>query len=158
MAGKINMASYNAGVIDALAALIRAEDGRPAYVAEALAEVGVDIASLDGTRAGRFVDTYNLDAVRTFGPGVRTAGICNHIRKELAEIEAAPSDTTEWCDVILLGLDGAWRSGASPEAIATKIEAKQTTNEGRKWPDWRTVDTTKAIEHDRGDEQGKEGE
>jgi|GEM_PF-3138707 len=69
MAEKINMASYNAGVIDALAALIRAEDGRLAYVAEALAEISVDLASLDGTRAGRFVDAYNLDAVRAAAQG-----------------------------------------------------------------------------------------
>lgn len=86
---------------------------------------------------------------RTFGPGARTAGVCDHIRKELREIEAAPGDTEEWVDVILLALDGAWRSGATPEQIAAALEAKQTKNEGREWPDWRTVPSDKAIEHVR---------
>lgn len=86
---------------------------------------------------------------RTFGPGIRTAGVCDHIRKELREIEADPTDLEEWADVILLALDGAWRMGASPEQIASAIEAKLTKNENRKWPDWRTVEPGKAIEHVR---------
>lgn len=86
---------------------------------------------------------------RTFGPGARTAGVCDHIRKELVEIEAAPNDPSEWADVILLALDGAWRAGFTPEEIAAAIEAKQTKNEGRKWPDWRTAEPGKAIEHVR---------
>lgn len=91
-------------------------------------------------------------SARTFGPGARTAGVCDHIRRELAEIEAAPADITEWVDVILLALDGAWRSGAQPEEIAAAVEAKQTKNERRDWPDWRTCDPNKAIEHNRGGE------
>ena len=86
---------------------------------------------------------------RTFGPGARTAGVCDHIRKELREIEAAPADITEWVDVILLALDGAWRSGATPEGIAAAILAKQTKNEAREWPDWRTMSPDRAIEHVR---------
>ncbi|MBY4831739.1 DUF550 domain-containing protein [Burkholderia dolosa] len=86
---------------------------------------------------------------RTFGPGARTAGICDHIRKELKEIEANPSDLTEWIDVVILALDGAWRAGGSPQQIIDAIVAKQTKNEGRTWPDWRTVPADKAIEHDR---------
>lgn len=90
---------------------------------------------------------------RTFGPGARTAGVIDHIRKELREIEAAPADIGEWIDVVLLALDGAWRSGASPEAIAAALLMKQTRNEARTWPDWRTADPTKAIEHDRSGEE-----
>ena len=90
---------------------------------------------------------------RTFGPGDRTAGVCDHIRKELREVEddaaAGVSTLAEWVDVVILALDGAWRSGASPEQIVAAIVAKQTKNEGRKWPDWRTADPGKAIEHDR---------
>ena len=90
---------------------------------------------------------------RTFGPGDRTAGVCDHIRKELREVQddAAAGRATlgEWVDVIILALDGAWRSGATPEQIASAIVAKQAKNEGRRWPDWRTVDQGKAIEHDR---------
>jgi hypothetical protein len=47
----------------------------------------------------------------TFGPGVRTLGVTNHIRKELEEIEKDPHDLNEWTDVIILAFDGAWRSG-----------------------------------------------
>ena len=89
---------------------------------------------------------------QTFGAGDRTQGVIDHIRKELVEIEAEPSDISEWIDVVILALDGAWRSGATPEQIVTALVAKQTKNESRKWPDWRTADPNKAIEHDRSDE------
>lgn len=86
---------------------------------------------------------------RTFGPGVRTAGVVDHIRKELREIEAKPSDVTEWIDVVILALDGAWRMGATPEEIVAALVAKQAKNEGRVWPDWRSAPPGQAIEHDR---------
>jgi hypothetical protein len=88
-------------------------------------------------------------SAKTFGPGPRTAGVCDHIRKELREIEADPTDLCEWIDVVILALDGAWRCGGTPEQIINAIVAKQTKNEGRNWPDWRTADPNKAIEHDR---------
>lgn len=86
---------------------------------------------------------------RTFGPGGRVQGVCDHIRKELVEVEAEGGPLSEWVDVIILGLDGAWRSGATPEQIAVAIMAKQRKNELRNWPDWRTADPSKAIEHVR---------
>lgn len=92
-------------------------------------------------------------SARTYGPGDRTDGVCDHIRKELNEVQADAAAGVptlgEWVDVIILGFDGAWRSGATPEQIVAAIVAKQTKNEGRKWPDWRTADRGKAIEHDR---------
>lgn len=92
-------------------------------------------------------------SLRTFGPGDRTDGVCDHIRKELTEVQddagAGLPTLSEWVDVVILALDGAWRSGATPEQIVRAIETKQAKNEGRKWPDWRTADPTKAIEHDR---------
>ena len=84
-------------------------------------------------------------SLRTFGPAY--SGVLDHIRKELKEIEAAPDDLTEWVDVVLLALDGAWRAGHEPEAIARAIADKQRRNELRTWPDWRTVEDGKAIEH-----------
>jgi len=90
---------------------------------------------------------------RTFGPGQRTEGVCDHIRKELVEVQADADagrpTLPEWVDVIILALDAAWRTGATPEEIAAAIIAKQTKNEGRRWLDWRTADPGKAIEHDR---------
>lgn len=88
-------------------------------------------------------------SARTFGPGARVAGVCDHIRKELIEVETSGGDLKEWVDVIILGLDGAWRSGATPQEIIAAIVAKQAKNEARTWPDWRTVDPNKAIEHQR---------
>lgn len=90
----------------------------------------------------------------TFGPGIRTQGVADHIRKELIEIEGAPDDLDEWVDVILLALDGAWRAGYSPEEICLGIQRKQLRNEARTWPDWRTQDPNKAIEHVRSGDDG----
>ncbi|WP_175783719.1 dATP/dGTP pyrophosphohydrolase domain-containing protein [Burkholderia ambifaria] len=94
-----------------------------------------------------FLRRQRAFSARTFGPGRLTARVCDHIRKELTEVEAAPDDLREWIDVILLGLDGAWRTGATPEQITAALAAKLTTNEGRVWPDWRTCDPDRAIEH-----------
>lgn len=91
----------------------------------------------------------------TFGPGSRTKGVVDHVRKELVEIEestlgfSCPAVLEEWIDVVILGLDGALRTGATPEQIVEALEYKQTKNEGRDWPDWRTADPDKAIEHVR---------
>ncbi|MCP4208898.1 MAG: DUF550 domain-containing protein [Shimia sp.] len=96
----------------------------------------------------------------TFGPGVRTAGVCDHIRKELQEVQEAGGDAAEWVDVVILALDGLTRQLASrvgerrdpshvAETACAMIAGKQIINEARTWPDWRTVDLDKAIEHDR---------
>lgn len=89
-------------------------------------------------------------SLNTFGPGPKIQGVLDHIRKEIAEIEAEPHDIEEWIDVAMLALDGAWRCGChSAEEVAAALLKKQIKNEGRSWPDWRTADRTKAIEHDR---------
>lgn len=85
----------------------------------------------------------------TFGPGARTAGVLDHIRKELLEIEEHPADLSEWIDVVILALDGAWRAGHSPEQIIETLVFKQAKNEARTWPDWRTAPLDRAIEHER---------
>ena len=88
-------------------------------------------------------------SIRTFGPGTRTEGVLDHIAKELDEIRAAPLDLSEWADVILLALDGAHRTGATPQAIIDAVKSKQALNEARQWPDWQTAPTDRAIEHVR---------
>jgi hypothetical protein len=100
------------------------------------------------------IDCQHLERQRawstaTFGPGTRLLGVLDHIRKELAEIEADPTDVTEWVDVIILAFDGAWRAGWEPQEIIDAIRAKQAMNEARKWPDWRTMSEDVAIEHVR---------
>jgi hypothetical protein len=85
----------------------------------------------------------------TFGPSMRTKSVVDHIKKELEEILADPTDLNEWVDVIILAFDGAWRSGHSAEEIITAIKAKQEKNQNRVWPDWRNASEGSVIEHDR---------
>jgi hypothetical protein len=84
---------------------------------------------------------------RTFGPGMRTIGIGEHIRKELQEIAAEPTDTAEWIDVIILAMDGFWRAGGKPEQLMPMLRSKQRVNFCRKWPAPQPDD--KATEHIR---------
>ena len=99
----------------------------------------------------------------TFGPGKRMKGVIDHIQKELVEVEKSGGAASEWVDVVILGLDGLTRElmfsddGAyaprDPKDVAeiacAMIEGKQSRNEARVWPDWRTAEPDKAIEHDR---------
>lgn len=96
----------------------------------------------------------------TFGPGTRTKGVADHIRKELKEVLDANGDSAEWVDVVILALDGLTRQLAycngtrnDPNRVAeiacNMIEGKQSRNEAREWPDWRTASSDKAIEHVR---------
>ena len=106
------------------------------------------------TEAPPFDLVAHLERQRTFseknfGPGPRAAGVVDHIRKELVEVEAAPNDLSEWIDVIILAFDGAWREGYSSAEIVAALVTKQTRNEARRWPDWRTAEPGKAIEHIR---------
>jgi hypothetical protein len=87
-------------------------------------------------------------STKTFGPGRRRAGVLDHIEKEIAEVRAdPPGKSKEWVDIIILAFDGAWRDGWFPEELIDALVAKQTKNEHREWPDWRTQPTDKAIEH-----------
>lgn len=100
------------------------------------------------------IDAAHIDRQRafseaTYGPGRRTEGVVDHIRKELVEVLEDPDDLKEWVDVIILGLDGAWRTGATSQEIIDAIKAKQAKNEARTWPDWRTANRGQAIEHVR---------
>jgi hypothetical protein len=88
-------------------------------------------------------------SLRTFGPGSRLGGLLDHIRKELAEVEADPTGVEEWVDVVILALDGAWRAGHEPQRIVDVLVAKQGRNFARQWPDWRTAPEGQAIEHIR---------
>ncbi len=88
-------------------------------------------------------------SLKTWGPGRRTAGVIDHLRKEITEVEQNPDDIFEWVDIIALAMDGAMRHGATPESLAWAIEEKQRIVEARKYPDWRTADQSKGIEHIR---------
>jgi hypothetical protein len=93
--------------------------------------------------------TFSARAFGPLGEGATITGVIDHIRMELREIEAEPTKLSEWIDVAILAFDGAWRAGHTPAGIVAALVAKQAKNEARAWPDWRTADPDKAIEHVR---------
>lgn len=103
----------------------------------------------------------------TFGPGERMEGVLDHISKEMEEIRNGNNDPNEWVDMVILSLDGLWRSILESNntnfawvdnvdnvddcsyEMTNLLLSKYAKNEMRTWPDWRTADPNKAIEHDR---------
>lgn len=95
-----------------------------------------------------FFDAKAAWSRETFGPANRYDGVVAHIRKELDEILAQPDDLEEWVDVVLLAMDGAWRSaGAHGERFVAALTAKDAKNRARTWPDWRTLAPDTISEH-----------
>lgn len=98
---------------------------------------------------------------QAYGPGERRKGVCDHLKKEIEEMEKGHGESAEWVDIVILALDGltqrlAYCYGDSrndpidvAETACRMIEAKQGRNEGRTWPDWRTAPADQAIEHVR---------
>ncbi|MBT4177744.1 MAG: DUF550 domain-containing protein [Candidatus Marinimicrobia bacterium] len=97
----------------------------------------------------KYIQRQQAWSKMTFGADKRTDGLIDHIKKELGEIEESPESLEEWIDVIILALDGAWRCGHTPKQIVAALIEKQIKNFKRKWPDWRTSEPGKAIEHIR---------
>ncbi len=93
----------------------------------------------------RYVEDQRVWSDSIFGTGRRTLGVTNHIRKELAEIEADPDDVREWIDVIILAINGYTRHGGKPEELAEMLEAKQRVNFERAWPAMQPED--QPMEH-----------
>lgn len=86
-------------------------------------------------------------SARAFGTAPRLLGLIAHIRKECDELESDPSDIEEVCDVIILALELAWRSGHTFDQLAAALEAKQAKNRARSWPPLGTVPEHLPIEH-----------
>jgi hypothetical protein len=95
------------------------------------------------------IDRQTRFSQATFGLGQNTGRLLTHIRKELAEIEAKPDDIYEWVDLIILAIDGATRMGFDGAAISQALQEKQSINESRQWPDWRSLPPDQPIEHVR---------
>lgn len=89
----------------------------------------------------------------TFGPGPRVNMVLDHMLKEIEEVRDEPRKLEEWIDLLMLAFDGALRQGFSPQEILEAYHDKLLKNKTRKWPDWRTVDPEKAIEHSREEEK-----
>lgn len=95
-----------------------------------------------------FISAQRAFSRKTFGPHYDPQRITAHIRKELAEIEEC-GELEEWVDVVLLALDGAWRTGATPMQICLAMQAKLAVNKKREWPDWKKHPAGEPIEHER---------
>lgn len=83
----------------------------------------------------------------TFGDRNTSAGVIAHLRKELIEVEEAPSDLEEWIDLIILAIDGAQLEGYDATDIIAALLAKQHKNTQRIWPDQHTLTPGQPIEH-----------
>ena len=104
----------------------------------------LDAAFLDGMAA------WSID---TFGPGTRLDGVLDHMAKEIEEARAKPDDVSEWADLAILAFDGAQRQGITGQQFIDAWRAKFAKNRSRSWPDWRTAEPGKAIEHDRASDE-----
>lgn len=62
-------------------------------------------------------------SLRTFGAGDKYKGVVEHIRRELAEIEADPSSLVEWVDVVMLAMDGALERESGAAAMQAALSA-----------------------------------
>lgn len=82
----------------------------------------------------------------TFGP-MGLQGIIHHLEEEIEEVKQEPENLEEWVDVILLGFDGAWRSGHTAREIVEAINQKFKKNQKRQWPGWTTQDRDQKIKH-----------
>jgi len=107
-AAKMPAAKMRERVLRIAGELDRAE---PAILDEVKAMIDAD-AVVDAARAQRAAEAAVAPRVsfdflahlerqrsfsaQTFGPGMRTAGVADHIRKELREIEAEPTSLEEW--------------------------------------------------------------
>lgn len=91
----------------------------------------------------------------TFGPGERMDGVLDHMTKEIAEVRDAGGDASEWVDLVILSLDGLTRrlwavsdyqktADEVAEEACRMIVGKQSRNERRDWPDWRSADPENA--------------
>ena len=99
----------------------------------------------------KYINRQKEWSMKTFGLGMRTVGLCKHIQKELEEIQNDPVDVSEWCDIIILALDGAWRAGYTSEEITKALIEKQIVNFRRRWSLTKPQD--EYIEHIREDDR-----
>lgn len=86
------------------------------------------MTELHGDALTDYLERQRCWSEQTFGPGLRTIGITEHIKKELQEIRDKPEDLSEWIDVIILAMDGYWRHGGKSEDLIHDLIAKQQKN------------------------------
>jgi len=98
-----------------------------------------------------FVDFWHAQAEwsrKAFGPdNVRgPAGPLKHLKKEVDETLANPTDLEEYVDCLFLVCDATRRAGFSPEQLLQVAFAKLEKNKARVWP---PTSTDEPVEHVR---------
>lgn len=118
------------------------------------------ITSAPGITWATWLNEQREWADQTFGPGLRTQGIRDHMEKEWVELLENPLDLEEAIDIVFLAQDLATRIAKAlygPDfavEVTRAYAAKLWKNtQERTWPDWRTADPNKAIEHVRTPEE-----
>lgn len=72
-----------------------------------------------------------------------TASVLAHLRREVAELAAAPTDPSEWADVLILAVGGLGTLGLDAE---TEVRRKLDLNRTRQWAE---PDAEGVVEHRR---------
>lgn len=121
-------------------------------------DIAVLAAEVTRLKAFNFLDDLRDEhipwSIKTFGPGDGHRRICKHIEKELDEIRARPTDVTEWMDVVILALDGAWRAGYEAEEVLLALLGKMKIIRGREYP--TPTDDDEPCEHIKSPNPGGE--
>jgi len=87
------------------------------------------------------VRTYGLWAAETF-VSQTPESICEHLRREVEELTAAPNDAEEMADVVLLIANLAYTMGVS--SLAEVVNRKAALNRTR---EWGKPDASGVVEH-----------
>jgi hypothetical protein len=89
-------------------------------------------------------------ADETFGPSLSPDSTIAHLKKEVEELVADPSNVTEYADCMILLIDAARRVGITMDLLLDHCWAKLEINIRRKWG---PPDKDGIIEHIK--EEGK---
>jgi hypothetical protein len=94
---------------------------------------------------------------QTFGPKSLRGpiGPLKHLAKEVVETLNEPDNLEEYADCIFLIYDACQRAGFEYHELIATLTDKLKKNKKRQWPDWRTADLNKPIEHIRNEDQSK---
>lgn len=84
-------------------------------------------------------------SVSAFGPEPRLAGVLDHLKKELAEVQEATGDVTEWADCFLLCVDGSMRAGGDPSHIDAYMSHGVMPEESKGQDGWKFHDITSDL-------------
>lgn len=140
-----------AGVLDHIAKEIEEIAANPADLSE---YIDVIILAADGAFCAGFTPDEVIHAWQADDtPALQMPGP-NALRIIRAfAIERGREDIRPWVALMRTAADYAMAQGYTAEQIGAAWIAKQDVNEARTWPDWRTADPSKAIEHMRTPEE-----